>query len=334
MIGKLDTNRMESWPTQSIPQVLEYTGEFGPELVLFVSFCNWLSKAGLLRSRRIQTYYGMRCFYDDLDCLEIVEKRIPRVYVKPHSRPLWLPVKDEHTFDDLGRSPLHLYPDLRGKYIRRPLIPIIETARRPLLVVHNKHNNEWRAGPVNHISLETLDRIFGLLKHDFTIVYVRHGMSPIDPKFSGDQNTPLPFPDRPLIDAHPEVFCFDDLYAKHRTRGGTDDINLFKNTLYSRCYHFISSQGGGAHHIAMFSGSLMVVLHRRGREETWAYGDGYYGFMAPVPPIRVICRTEDDLTAAMSLFLKTEISQDRVLLESGSAGLLARFSPWTISSRH
>jgi hypothetical protein len=92
----------------SLPELLEYTGEFGPELVLFTSFCHWLSKEGLLQKRRIVTYRGMRCFYDDLDCLEVIEKDVPRKYVPPQDRQQWLPVKNEHDFDGRGRPSRHL----------------------------------------------------------------------------------------------------------------------------------------------------------------------------------------------------------------------------------
>lgn len=55
-----------------------------------------------------------------------------------------------------------------------------------------------------------------------------------DSGFSDDHNSSEPFEDRLLLDRHPEVLCFDDLYAAHRAAGGTQDINTFKNVLYSR----------------------------------------------------------------------------------------------------
>lgn len=128
----------------TLPDELEYIGEFGAELVLFLPFCAWLSKAGLLKNRRIRTYRGMRCFYDDLDCLEIVEKDQPRTFVPPQDRPSsWLPVRNEHNFDERERPALHLYPDLRSKFCNLSLAPEIGTAQRPLLIIHNKHDKEW-----------------------------------------------------------------------------------------------------------------------------------------------------------------------------------------------
>jgi hypothetical protein len=317
----------------NLPNELEYTGEFGPELVIFLPFCLWLSKIGLMRDRKIRTYRGMTCFYDDIGCLEIIEKDQKRNSVPAHKRPFWLPVRNEHDFDDRGRPAQHFYPDLRGKFLKYPMSSELEAAQRPILVIHNKHNAEWGPGPVNHISIETLDIIFGTLKADFTIVYIRHGMGATQEGYVEDHSAPKLFEDRPLLGRHPEILCFDDLYAAHLAQGGTQDINTFKNVIYSRCYRFISSQGGGAHQIALFSGSLLAVLHRKGEEEYWAYGDGYYGFMAAVPPIRAICRTEDDLKSALPLFVNSAMAEDRLLLSAGSERLLAKFSPWTIAQR-
>ena len=311
----------------SLPEVLEYSGEFGPELVLFLPFCRWLSGAGLLKERRISTYRGMRCFYDDLDCVEILEKGEQRRYVPPQDRPAWLPVKNEHTFDTFCRPALHSYPDLRAKFRALPLSPEIGTADRPLLIIHNKHTIEWSAGPVNHIPLAVLSCLFSQLKRIFTIVYIRHGIGAKDPGYSDDDQFQRVFHDRALLESHREVLCFDDLYATHRAGGGTQDLNTFKNVLFSRCYHFITSQGGGAHHIAIFSGSLLVIMHRRGSEEAWAYGPGYYGFMSTVPPTLAICRNDNDLLRALPLFIDTTITADRVLLAPRNERLLAELSP-------
>lgn len=296
-------NRLTNQDLRALPQSLEYVGEFGPELVLFLPFCNWLSKAGFLRKRQIVTYFGMRCFYEDLECLEVIEKKEKRCWIPPSDRPAWLPVKNEHDFDGLGRPRRHIYPDLRKKFKATPLSLDIAAASQPLLVIHNKHCDEWSTGgPVNHISLDTLDVLFSRLKQKFTIVYIRHGIEADDPRFSGDHNHSLPFDDKSVLADHCEVRLFDHLYAEHIDRGGRPDINAFKNILYSRCHNFISSQGGGAHHIALFSGSLLAILHRRGFEENWAYKEGYYGFMASPPPLRAIFRSEDDLVSGISLF--------------------------------
>ena len=309
-----------------LPEDIEYTGEFGPELVLALPFFTWLSQAGLLRSRRIVTYKGMRVFYEDLDCREIVEKDGKREYIHPRKRPAFLPRKNEHSFDGHGRSNLHVWPDLRARFQKFPLLPDICVDGRPLLIVHNKYCNEWNRGPINFMSVELLRSIFQSLSPHFTIVYIRHGMKPVE-GYVEDENQLMELDDRPLIEQSDNVWLFDDLYDEHKRRGGDQDLNTFKNVLYSRCHHFISSQGGGAHQIALYSGSLMTVLHRKGSEEKWAYSEGYYNFMARVPPILAVARNDQDILSALPLYVGTTVLDDRTYLAFGAAAILEQLSP-------
>ena len=317
-----------------LPETLEYTGEFGSELVLFLPFVNWLSREGLLRNRRITTYGGMRCFYEDLDCIELIEKPDARGYVPPQERPEWLPAKNEHDFDTRQVSSRHLYPDLRKRFCEMNISREIGSVDRPLLIIHNKYNNEWDEGAINHIPISVLDTIFGILKHQFTVVYIRHGMAPSGYGYVDDHNETLPgFDDRALLQRHPQVIGFDELFAEHVAATGDDDINRFKNMLLARCYRFISCQGGGAHQIALFSGSLFVILHRRGSEEHWAYSPGYYSFIAQIPPILAVCRNDDDLLRAIPLFTGSFTVNDRCFPAQGAAEILTALSPATIRQR-
>ncbi|MCW2282531.1 hypothetical protein M2323_000292 [Rhodoblastus acidophilus] len=317
----------------TLPQTLEYSGEFGPELVLFLPFVHWLAREGLLEGRRIVTYRGMRCFYEDLACAELIEKPDARRYVPPDRRPDWLPVRNEHDFDGEGRSSRHFCPDLRARFAAVPLACGLD-ASRPLLIVHNKYVNEWGRGPVNHIPLPTLDAIFRTLKHAFVIVYIRHGMSPPEGGYVEDHNETLPdLDDRGLLRRHPEVFAFDDLFAAHRGATGEADLNRFKAALLARCHRFISSQGGGAHQIALLSGSLFAVLHRLGAEEHWAYAQGYYTFHARVPPLLAACRGDAELLQAIAMFMGSVVIDDRCLPSRGAAGILTALSPSTLRQR-
>jgi hypothetical protein len=103
--------------------------------------------------------------------------------------------------------------------------------------------------------------------------------------------------------------------------------------LLARCYRFISTQGGGAHQIAMFSGSLLVVLHRRGFEENWAYYPGYYSFIAPVPPLLAVCRSDSELMRALLVFDGSVVVNGRCLPGPAAAPILEALSPATISQR-
>jgi hypothetical protein len=236
---RLMTIATASFDLANLPETLEYVGEFGAELVLFLPFMTWLAREGLLRNRRIVTYRGMRCFYEDLDCTELIERPDLRGYVPPHQRPDWLPVKNEHDFDTRQPSSRHLCPDLRARFRAMKLNREIGDRTRPLLIIHNKYTNEWDNGPINHIPIATLAVIFRVLKYEFTILYIRHGMNPPEGGFVEDANTMLPgLDDRGLLQRHPEVLGFDELFAEYRASTGGDDMNRFKAMLYASCHRF------------------------------------------------------------------------------------------------
>lgn len=313
---------------ENLPETLEYVGEFGAELVLFLPFVNWLSRVGLLKNRKIVTYAGMKCFYENLECAGYREKAGRRQVLQPARRPSWLPVKSEHNFDVKRPSPFHFFPNFRAHFLAKKLDLKLSTREKPLLIVHNKFTKEFGREPINHIPIPVLERIFNELKSTFSIVYIRHGMAPIGGGFVEDHNHFLGgFDDWGLLRRHPEVKVFDDLYAEYRASTGNSDVNLFKMMLYARCYRFISCQGGGAHQIAMMSGSLMSILHIRGQELNWGYYPGFYSYMARIPPMLAIARTHEEMEQSIDLFKGSFLATDRCLPGPGGQAILQDLSP-------
>jgi hypothetical protein len=312
---------------QTLPDVLDYTGEFGAELVLFVPFCQWLSSHDALGDRAIRTYAGMRCFYDQMKCQAIIEKAEDRTYIPPSKRPQWLPIRDEHSLDIAMSKRFFIYPDLRSRFHKCPLPSDIAHPAKPLLIIHNKYTVEWNIEPINYIPLAALESLFINLALHYTIIYIRHGTDP-GSGYSKDHNTSLVWQDNELLDRHPAVLNFDDLYMTNlRTKGLGLDLNTFKNAIYSRCYRFIASQGGGAHHIALFSGSLLAIWHRRGRESEGAYWSGYYSFMATPEPTRLICTDHEDLESLIPIFDNCRLAQRKIYLDRAVQELAQRLSP-------
>lgn len=312
---------------QDLPDVLEYSGEFGAEMVLFVPFVHWLSRAGILRNRKVKTYRGMRCFYEGLDCAGFEEKLGQRKWIAPSKRH-WLPVRSEHNFDGKGASPYHYYPDYRALFQSVDFGFDLGIEDKPILIVHNKYADEWGRGPVNYIPLHVLNFIFEELKSEFNIVYIRHGMKKISNGFVEDHNSFIAgFDDYELLSRHPEVRGFDELFSEYRAKVKNPDLNRFKMLLYARCYRFISCQGGGAHQIALMGGTLFSILHLRGREVEWAYHPGYYSFMAKNPPLLAICRSYDDMIKSVQLFKGSYLATDRCMPGDGAAETLNALSP-------
>lgn len=314
--------------------MLEYTGEFGAELILFLPFIRWLSETGQLGDRIVRSYAGMRPYYERLGIRRYEEKATRREGVFAWDRPAWYPVRDEHDFDKGGKSPRLSYPDMRADFAAVPLPPTLEDAiaRKPLLIIHNKYNDEWELGPVNHFSLDTLEFAFSRLPRSFTVVYIRHGLRTTHSSFVEDSNSFARYDDAAVLARHPDVLEFDSLFDA-QSESALDNINAFKSALYSRCYRFVTCQGGGAHQIAQFSGSLMVVLHRMGRETRWAYASGYYTFMASPPPRLLICMCESQVREALGALERSTLKDGRVLLDAADEPLARRLDPATADRR-
>jgi hypothetical protein len=304
------------------PELLDFVGEFGTELVLFIPFVNYLVRTGQLGSRVVRTYRGMRPFYEALGVRRIEEKDTLREFVRPEHRPAWLPRRNEHDFDGRGPSSRLIYPDMRSLFAVRPL-PGSLTARiqhKPLLVIHNKYNKEWDARPFNHLPLKSLKSAFEALPARFTVVYIRHGKSVAPTTFSDDHNAPREFNDHRLLAQYPDVIDFDRLYDDQR-EAGIENVNAFKAGLYAQCHFFITSQGGGSQQIAQYSNSLVCIMHRKGHEAKWPYHPGYFTFMTNPAPELLLCADYSDLSKAVEALSCASLVNGRPVLSNAGATL-------------
>ncbi len=145
----------------------------------------------------------MRPFYYFLSSEQYSEKVETRRHYHLHERPQFTPNVDEHI---CFKKPLEFYPDFRAVYQNA-----VFQSDRPLLVIHNKFNNEWDRGPVNYIDLEVLRTLIGELRKYFFIVYIRPGISAKPSDFSEDHNSVRDFDDRSVVSSFSDVLIFDDL---------------------------------------------------------------------------------------------------------------------------
>jgi hypothetical protein len=274
---------------------------------------------GRLKYRRVVSYAGMRPFYYFLNKENYAEKSEQRRYVPFEDRPTYWPNWGELS---LQPSLFAQFPDYRRVYERR----FGSDFDKPILVVHNKHCLEWDIGPVNFMPVDTLDRMFTLLKQKFQIVYFREGFGSIDLGvlgYSADHNIPYPFDDEALLRQHPDVIVFERLAAAGRSRASYNELKL---AVFADCKNFISSQGGGAHMIAMFSDSVLVILHRAGFELRGTYVKGFYRFAANPPPVLLVTRSSRELEEAAGIFQYRHDAKDGAILPE-AARLVEKFLP-------
>ena len=300
-----------------LPPVLECSGEFGAELNSFVPFVYWLHQAGRMRGRKVLTYRGMRAFYFFLDDSQLIEKPTPRAYVAPQQRPSWLPNRDDHAS---RRSAFEMFPDYRARFGGDARF----ACDRELLVVHNKFSVEWDRAPVNYIPIQALGELLEALRTRFRIVYLRPGIVPPPGGYSIDHQTDLSFADRALLSAFPDVLVFEEMAAA--LLPGMD-YNEAKLRLYAHAHFHLSVQGGNAHMGALFSGSLVSILHRVGQEIRHSYRDGHFTYAANPAPTYLICRDLGELGRAAEVMRQGVVVDGRVLLPPDAAAQVMALSP-------
>lgn len=252
---------------------IEYSGEFGAEITTFIPFVFWLKTEGELAGRRVLTYRGMRPYYYFLDDAEYAEKAAPRTWLPPAKRQ-W-PSNNSYA---ATRQTWHRMPDYRGRYAAEGV-----TFQRPILFIQNKFCVEWDAGPINYVPLNVLETLFRLSGDRFDVVYSRPRRMQDRADYTADHNMDCDYPDLALAKRFPAVTVLEDFCAATNA-----PYNLAKLQILAKSHLFIAVQGGGAHLLACFGSSLMLLLHRRGEEHPHTYAAGPYKYLASPPPILMV----------------------------------------------
>jgi len=288
---------------------LEYRGEFGAEITTFIPFVAWLKNGGYLAGRRIVTYAGMRPYYFFLDESEIEERLELRSWL-PVSERYW-PANSTYT---ATASPWHVYPDYRRHYMQSG-----RRFDRPVLFIQNKFAVEWGEGPVNYIPLDSLRRLLELTATKFDVVYSRPRERAFG--YSSDENTACDYPDRAVIGQFPHVTDFEaECQATAR------NYNQAKLEVLAQSHLFVAVQGGGAHLLACFGNSLLLLLHNAGDEYPHAYKHGPYKYLsAPAPKLLVALNTEE-FKSGIEIVGNAVLQGSKLLLHTSTKSALDRLS--------
>jgi len=288
---------------------LEYRGEFGPEITTFIPFVAWLKQEGHLSGRRIVTYAGMRPYYFFLDESEFGEKIEPRSWV-PESERYW-PSNSTYT---ATASPWHVYPDYRLHFRKRG-----KRFDRPVLFIQNKFTVEWNEGPVNYVPLNSLRRLLSLTANKFDVVYSRPRRQATG--YSWDHNTACDYPDRAVIGQFAHVTDFET-----ECQAAAESYNQAKLEMLAKSHLFVAAQGGGAHLLACFGESLLLVLHNAGDEYPHAYQRGPYKYLSAQPPKLLVARNSEEFNAGIEVMGSVLIQGSKVLLHTSAKDVMNRLS--------
>ena len=288
---------------------LEYTGEFGAEITTFIPFVAWLKRQGHLSGRRIVTYGGMRPYYFFLDDSEFAGKIEARRWV-PEAQRFW-PSNSTYT---ATASPWHVYPDYRQHFRRAGGAP-----RRPVIFIQNKFTVEWGEGPVNYIPLKCLHRLLAATVDRFDVVYSRPREHLAG--YSTDGNPPCDYPDQAVIRQFAHVTDFEE-----QCRTAAVNYNEAKLEVLAGTHIFVAVQGGGAHLLACFGDSIMLLLHNAGDEFPHAYQHGPYKYLSVTPPRLLVALNTDEFQRGIDVIAESRVDRSRLLLPAAAMDVVKKLS--------
>ncbi|RYD93482.1 MAG: hypothetical protein EOP61_23510 [Sphingomonadales bacterium] len=289
---------------------LEYIGEYGAEITTFVPFVAWLHGEGFLNGRRIITYVGMRPYYFFLDDDQIEERSEPRNWL-PIAQRCWPGNSTYHAV----RSAWHVYPDFRRHYAAAG-----RSFDRPVIFLQNKFVIEWAIGPINFMPLNALQLFLEWTKDTHRIIYSRPETR-ANQAYTSDHNMGLSYPDLQIVSQYPHAIHFEE-YCREAGR----EYNLLKLETLAQSHLFAAAQGGGAHILACFGNSLLLVLDRsedcspEGSEYPHAYRSGPYKYLSAEPPTLMVARRFSDFVKGLQLLA-------HAMPHHGRIDLPARFMP-------
>lgn len=308
-----DAELMQHWRTIGChqgrlcnKQQLVIDNEFGVELAVYIPYYYYLWCEGLWFNNVVSTSKGMKPFYFFLPDHCISEVARPRCWKSPQNR--FVPTSNRCGFQFSMDARWWRPPPYRQFYQENNLLEF--TTEKPLLIIHNKHNEEWDRDPINFFNLETLSSLIERLVSKYQIVYIRpcsHRIS--DPGYSWDHNKDVPYNlDFEWLDAHPEyhVQTLESIQSSSLASCGYNHVKL---CLFAKCENYISVQGGGTVLMPFFA-KRMLILHKKGNElgsSMYAPGSWFHthlrGGNDDSMDLRIATRHEDVLLIAESLFL-------------------------------
>lgn len=278
--------------------VLEYTGEFGTEVALFVPFVNYLNTTGYLAANniRVLTYEGMAPYYFFLNDDKIMYKQQMRVWVPALARS-FLP-EEIRNDDDIFSQPLRpsiLFPPnfvahYGGSKIHTDL---------PIMVIQNKYNEEWGGPPVNYIDVPTLDAVVTKRKNSYKIIYIRSN----DLRFKGYSNdaneeSAYTFGDKEMLrEKHPEVIMFEDMLKEFEPMGHT--FNTLKCILHANAACTLSTIGGFNYFDAYWPSKHIIYKVDTPPVYTRSFYQNQHNMLCPTPGEVVMVSSASELLEAL-----------------------------------
>lgn len=228
--------------------------EFGYELQLVIPYAFYLHKNNLLNNTT-SSLMTKELYYFSKNHKEKYKKRRFKRPNVPNNSP-------------------HVKELKYDKYIPPPYKSIFKNNHfvfdKPLLIIHNKFNEEWSGPPINYIDKNTLNEIFNLLCNKYTIVYIR----PQAKNIIDDNSNIYKLEENDLLYSY-NIIDGNKLYEETKEKYNINNFNHFQLLLHANCNKFISVQGGNCV-LASYFGGTNIIFAKRGKELKYGAYDGHY----------------------------------------------------------
>ena len=227
-------------------KVIEFDGEFAPELQFALPFAYWHFLNGTLQTT-VSSKFTKELYFFSTDHQETFEIRsnegnynfeMPRIlYSQDYDMSKWaqVPLKKHYENDYF-------------KY------------DKPILVIANRYNMEWDGPPISFFSIELLETIIESLKDQYCIIYNR----PRPQNITMDNSDIYDMDEYSWLEKkYPEVILMETLYNKHRN--DARNFNHLQMMVYANSERFLSIHGGTAT-LASYFGGKNIILSKQGPE--------------------------------------------------------------------
>jgi len=141
---------------------------------------------------------------------------------------------------------------------------------KPLLIIHNKYNEEWNKAPINFIDKNTLNEIFNLFINKYTIIYLR----PKSKNIISDNSKIHSLNENDLLNSY-NIIDGNKLYEETKNKYNINNFNHFQLLIHANCNNFISVQGGNSVLASYFGGTNIIYSKDGGELNCDAY-NGHY----------------------------------------------------------
>jgi hypothetical protein len=202
-----------------------------------------------------------------------------------------------NTTHSATRQRWHVCPDYRSHFSQRG-----RRFERPVLFIQNKFAVEWNIGPINYLPLAAIEQLFRISIDKFHVVYSRPRDTLNGKGYAGDHDRGCEYPDLEIVRRFEHVEILEETCLETGA-----DYNTTKLEILAKSHLFVAVQGGGTHLLAYFGNSLLLLLHREGREYPHAYAAGPYKYLSDPPPLLLVARDNDQLMQGVKVVSATSL---------------------------